>query len=280
VKIARNAKIETRILDQIKVSFTSKDEERNATLHLSDLLNPRKAFWQRTMPLPLTTAEVLYFLAGRGHEDAFGRIAGMEPAEQRVWYGISYRPDFLMYKLVPGEFKTRRSNLAEPGEELVEYENYLEQLGGYCAVEDSQYGLLFVVSLLEGRGRDPLKPTEPVLACYDVVFTPEELETRRQQLGERKVWLEAALKAAANGVPDSHIALPLCKDWMCGKPLKVVDKVAFCRACKKEINHRAEHQHVQDGLVEAEQIHWEYQARCKWHANCRPWEVDPTRGAR
>ncbi len=282
MKVTRNPVTEQRIMEQIKASFATQDVERNATLHMSDFSKPRQAFWQRVMPLPPTSRECLYFLAGRGHEDAFGRIAGMEPAEERIFFGISYRPDFRLHRIVPGEFKTRRSNLAEPGAELVEYSNYLDQLGNYCAADESLYGMLIVLSLLEGRSRDVMKPTEPVLAVYDAIFTEEELEARRELLGARKVLLVAALAAVAEGADPQETVkpLPLCADWMCGKQRKIVDKQAYCNACQKEINHKPEHAHIQAGQVTPETFHWEYEARCKWYSNCQPWLVDPTRGAR
>jgi hypothetical protein len=295
VNIVRNPKREALVLDQIRASFTA--EGPRAGVHLSDLLSPRRSFMQRAHPLPPTNAEVLYWLAGRGHEDALGRVAGLVITPQRFWFvegdtiadecaperlmeAISFRPDFEFGSLVPGEFKTRRSNLAEAGEEAVKYESYLEQLRGYSAIRRNNYALLLVLSLLEGRkNNDPKAKTEPALAVYDVFFTDEELEATRVWLEERRDAFVEALRAG------NHTILPLCKDWMCGKQRRVVDQLAYCHNCDKtlEAPHDVRHTSTKTGAghrVQPAVVRWEYEPSCKWYARCRPQDFDPTRGER
>lgn len=284
MKIKRNAQRETLILDQIRDSFSQGDEARNATIHLTDVLTPRKAYWQRVLPIPATDSECLYFLAGRGHEDALGRVAGLLVVrEPKTKDGIDYRPDFSLFD-VPAEFKTRRANLPEAGEELVVFENYLNQLRGYCALEEKISAVLIVLSLLEGRSGDPLKPTQPVLAVYDVVFTSEELTVEKTELLVTKDRLDLALLIAQASkdpvLSGAHKPLKLCPAWQCGKPSKTVEKKAYCNTCGKEVNHKDGHAHLAAGVVVAEQVSWSYVPRCKWYRLCSPWEVDPTRGER
>lgn len=282
MKIERNPKRETLVLNQIRKSFT--DEGPRTGVHLSDLLSPRRSYWSRVRPLDPTNSDVLYWLAGRGHEDALGRVAGLVVTEQKFWHPtsdipstlpISYRPDFTFNGLFPGEFKTRRWNLPEPGEEAIQFESYLEQLRGYCAIEGSNYGLLLVLSLLEGKNRnDPMSKSEPALAAYDVFFSDEELAGTREWLEERRDTFVTALMSR------DHTTLPLCKDWMCGKPKKVIDQGAYCHKCEKEVNHKPAHEHVIAGHVQPAVEHWEYEVRCKWYDVCRPQDVDPSRGER
>jgi hypothetical protein len=185
MRITRNLDKEKVILTALRESF---DEPRTG-VHLSDLLHPRQAAFKRIMPLPLTESEILYFLAGRGHEEVFARLAGVTvgastvkyvkipgfvAGEPRIKHGIMYRPDF-RWDTKPTEFKTRRANLAKPGEESRVYDHYLEQLRGYCALDSQPYAQLIVFSLLEGRSGDPLNPTHPELAVYDVQFSPGDL---------------------------------------------------------------------------------------------------------
>lgn len=285
MQIARNAAKERIILDALRASFT----EVRTHVHLSDLLKPRQAFWGRTLPIPPTDSDVLYFLAGRGHEEVFARLAGVQvratevkhvpvpefvAAEQRFEIGISYRPDFRWYGL-PTEFKTRRSNLAKEGEEAVQYDNYLEQLKGYVALDGtpSRRGHLIVFSLLEGRSGDPLNPTHPELAVYDVEFSADEIVHMLQHLTDQRVAFELAVPAK------DHKPLPLCPPWMCGKNRKVVTRPAFCSGCDKSINHKPGHDHIARGLFTPEEIRWEYEPRCKFYVFCRPQDVDPMRGA-
>lgn len=205
MRITRNPDKEKVILTALRESF---DESRTG-VHLSDLLKPRQAAFRRLMPLPLTESEILYFLAGRGHEEVFARLAGVVvgaspvkyakipgfvSGEGRMKFGISYRPDF-RWDIKPAEFKTRRSNLAKPGEESRVYDNYLEQLLGYCALDEVPYAVLIVFSLLEGRSNDPLNPTHPELAVYDVQFSPGDMERMENYLVEMSIKYAMAITA-------------------------------------------------------------------------------------
>jgi hypothetical protein len=274
VIVTRDSAMEARVAAGIVDSF-GKNERQG--IHLSDLLSPRRAFWQRAMPLPPTPEESLYFLAGRGHEDAFGRIAGLTVAEESEWEGIRYRPDFDIYG-APGEFKTRRSNLAAEGEEERVYDNYLAQLRGYCAIYNSTDGWLLVLSLLEGRSNDPLNPTRPVLAVYRVTFTKAELFLERERL---RIMREALAASLTSGDPSS---LPLCAGWMCGKRTKTMTQQPSCKTCGKVFaseewgpkQHLAGKSGQGHEIIPAE-IAWSYTPKCKWYESCRPQDTDPER---
>ncbi len=274
----------------LRASFT----ETRTGVHLSDLLKPRQSAFRRVMPLPLTASEVLYFLAGRGHEEVFARLAGVQvgasevqvvkipgfvSGEQRLKHGISYRPDF-RWDTKPAEFKTRRSNLAEPGQESRVYDHYLEQLLGYCALDGVPYGHLIVFSLLEGRSNDPLNPTHPELAVYDVQFSPGEMQRMDAELQKRSLeWLPALI--------DQRLIqnLPLCSEWMCGKNRKVVVKPAWCAQCMSALSEpwASKHTSTKKGeghTVTPEEVRWEYEPRCPYYSFCEPQKTDPSRGAR
>lgn len=292
MRITRNPDRERIILDALRESF---DEPREG-IHLSDLLSVRKSYLSRIMPMPLTHSEILYFLAGRGHEEVFARLVGVQvgasevktvkvpgfiAGEQRFKHGISYRPDF-RWDNDPTEFKTRRSNLAKPGEEAMVYDSYLEQLKGYCALDERATAVLPVFSLLEGRSGDPLNPTHPELAIYDVLFSPGDLSHMLTTLLERKRLFEIAL---ADGSVDIAQTLPLCSSWMCGKNRKEVTKPAWCVECMKALAEpwASKHTKTKAGAghtVTPEEVKWLYVPRCKWWVFSRPQLVDPTRGPR
>lgn len=294
MQIARSPEKERIILDALRASFT----ETRTGVHLSDLLKVRQALWGRKFPLPPTDTETLYFLAGRGHEEVFARLCGVQvgasevkhvpvpgfvPGEQRVKIGISYRPDF-RWDEEPTEFKTRRSNLAKPGDEAVEYDGYLEQLKGYCALDNVCRGRLIVFSLLEGKSfANPLQPSRPELAVYEVEFTAQDLAETMMLLTERRQMFAAAL-ADESPLPDVS-SLPLCAAWMCGKNVKTIVKKGRCVTCDKELFEPflSRHPNTKSGaghVIEPEQVTWEYQPRCKFYSFCRPQDTDPTRGAR
>jgi len=298
--ITRSAAKERILLDALRASL---HEERTGT-HLSDLIKIRQAAWKRFIPLPPTDIDALYFLAGRGHEEVFARLCGVQvgattvkhvavpefvPGEQRFHNGVSYRPDFRWYRL-PTEFKTRRSNLAKEGEEATVYDGYLDQLKGYVAYDyaasgEVDAGHLIVLSLLEGKSlANPLKPSAPELAVYDVQFARQELVEMLQLLTDRRVQFERA-----NGAGEDRVAeiqkLPLCAAWMCGKNHKTVLKAAHCVECDKDLYEpwASKHSSTKTGrghTVTPEEVRWDYVPRCAHYSLCRPQDIDPTRGER
>lgn len=291
MRITRNPDKEKVILTALRQSF---DEPREG-VHLSDLMNPRESAFKRLMPLPLTESEILFFLAGRGHEEVFARLAGVEvgaskvkyvkipgfvAGEQRIKHGISYRPDF-RWDTKPTEFKTRRRNLAKPGEEAIVYDSYLDQLKGYCTLDEQPWAQLVVLSLLEGQSGDPLNPTHPELAVYDVQFSPGDMRHMKDYLIEIAAQFSAVIQ---DGSIASIQELPLCRAWMCGKNRKVIVKPAWCIECKKELAEpwASKHTSTKAGeghTVTPEEVRWEYEPKCKWYTFSQPDKVDALRGA-
>lgn len=279
MRITRDEAQEQSLLNQMRESFAKGDAERHEHLHLTDALEPRRGFFARVAPMPLGDDEVLYFVAGRGHEDMLARLAGLEVSEPRVIEGISMRPDFRMFGL-PAEFKTRRANLAEEGEEETVYENYLNQLArGYCALEGDSCGWLIILALTQGStAADPKRRTKPAFRVYRVEMAPWELDAAKQQLLANRDALNHALKTR------DHRALPLCAAWKCGKRTKVMDEKPRCLTCNRDFESQwgiEKHTSSKTGAghdVKNEVAHWIYEPVCKWHPICRPQDVDPTRG--
>ena len=51
MEIRRNPDREQFLFSEIRKSFATSDIERNKTIHLSDLLSPRQAYWKKVMPM-------------------------------------------------------------------------------------------------------------------------------------------------------------------------------------------------------------------------------------
>ena len=120
MQIKRNPSIEEWLFNEIRTNW---GKEARQGIHLSDLLAPRKAYWQRVKPMYPSDLEIQYWLTGMGHENALSHASGYEHASEREWNGIFYTPDF--FHNFPAELKTRRRNLAEEGKEEEVYEHYL-----------------------------------------------------------------------------------------------------------------------------------------------------------
>lgn len=260
----------------------AEQQTRGVEVHLSDLLNVRQAVFKRLLPFAPNKREVLLWTWGRGWEQELARRTQMVSGQQRTVEGISMRPDFTEwpgYWRGPIEIKARRANLAKEGEELVEYDNYVQQAWGYGALTNTSNALLVVTTPRAGQVySDPKAQTQPEIHVCEVAFTAEEL----QQCFEQLVKLRDQFRGAhASGDPSG---LPLCYDWLCGTPTKVVTAKPRCITCNREFETQFginKHQTSKTGAghtVVDEQVRWNYEPRCKWYAFCRPNLVDASRG--
>lgn len=301
--IERNPDREATLLAALKESF---DEPREG-VHLSTLMSVRSSYYASIVPLPLTETQVGYFASGRALEDVVARLVGIDvgavPAqrvsipgliagEQRFYAPdgtvrgaaqaaqvneISYRPDF-RWDGVPVEFKSRRAEFAKPGTEAEKYDNYLEQLKGYCAFDRINQGGLYLFDIGGGctpaLGHADYYTREPSFAYYDVLFNDDELERMRAELGQRR---DQYLAAKAVGTVKAGWTLPLCAPWKCGKNRKHITTPAKCAAPGCDVKHRVEKAgHMMSPAV----AQWEYTPRCPHYNFSRPELVDAQRGPR
>ena len=165
--------------------------------------------------MPLTDAEIGYFTAGRGHEDIITKLLATDfiaTPEQEI-DGIYLRPDFVAITdtIIPkgshAELKTRRGNLPKSDTEAqTVFESYRQQIRGYMALKQHSTMYLIVLSLLEGKTKDPLSQSRPVIAVYKETMTDDELQSTRADLQHRKTLLEIGASSL----------LPLCPAWQCG----------------------------------------------------------------
>jgi len=240
--LARVPDVEVKLYDTLRESF-GKDERTG--IHLSALLNPLQEHWRRGKGrAPLTNAEIGYFIAGRGHEDAIARLLETDfvSTPEEVIDGIHLRPDFIAVtdRIIPkgshAELKTRRMGLPKDDTEAQKaFQTYRDQVRGYMALKRQSEMYLIVLSLLEGKTKDPLSKSEPKIAVYREVMTDAEMWNVHADLVRRRNDLE-------NGLWDK---LPLCWDFLCGKWTKVkvgteqkwvyVPKCPFYQACRPDL---------------------------------------------
>jgi hypothetical protein len=220
MKIIRDRDLEGRLYTTIQDNWNNNER---MGIHLSDLLVPRRAYYQKLFPKPATPDEILYWLSGSAIETGLGRALGVSHGATAEYEGVFYSPDFFLEHLT--ELKSRRRYLAEEGKEEAEYEHYLNQLKGYLAFTKKNVGNLVIISLAEKV--DNWK-TKPVLAGYRVEYTDEELDGIRYELLAVKEKLQIALE---NKDPKD---LPLCPRWMCYKKIKNQVETPKCITCDRE----------------------------------------------
>jgi hypothetical protein len=270
------------LMSALKETFReTRGRDGDTEIHLSDLLMPRKAFWGRMTDVLPTATEVLLWTAGRAHEDVvarlggavtadiprLGAVTGLQVGERRVRQGIQYRPDFRWCGF-PTEMKTRRKALPKPGDEAEIFSGYLEQLLGYCVLDEVLSGHLIVFDIVT-----------PALAVYDVEFLPSEVSRWRHELQTRLTWLKYSLQGK------THRQLPLCPAWACGAQTKRLEVPAFCIDCDSDLTSKQMQQHkvskkkYAGHKLRAPIYAWDYTKRCKWYDACEPGQQDESRRA-
>jgi hypothetical protein len=228
--LARVPDVEGKLYDALRTSF---GQDERTGVHLSSLLNPRLTHFRKLDPRSLTDQEIGYFVGGRGHEDIISRLLGQDfelTAEEEI-DGIHLRPDFVAItdRIIPkgahAEFKTRRSNLPKT-DELAQtvFQSYRDQIRGYMALKHQHEMYLIVLSLLEGKTKDPMSVSGPVLAVYRETMSENDLNVKSDDILNRKTLLEIGATSV----------MPLCWEFLCVKWDKGVlkDKCPYYAECK------------------------------------------------
>ncbi len=192
-----------RVVAGIDANRTLKDEltaalkrqGRRRRISVTDLVNPRQAFFQRARPdIQPDPERKQAMLAGTGFHEVFGRAVSTEDfVEQFVEFqGIVGKID--IYEDIPVELKTTASL---PAGLAAARASYIDQLGMYCTMTGRDAGRLFVYKrALYGR--------PGALRGFDVRF--RDLRAVEQEMVRRR---DLFRKALATNDPS---ALPRC-EW-------------------------------------------------------------------
>jgi hypothetical protein len=263
MKIVRDLEKEKSLIEEIKNNFS----EPRQGIHLTDLLTPRQAYWKKICPKTVKDEEAMYFLTGRGHEEIYHRASGYQQVKEKQWHSIFYNID--LWYGSPCELKTRRWGLAEPGNESAEYDYYLTQLRGYCAMENSLTGYLQVWCIVDKKKFKQ----KPEFGLYHIAFSEEELEEERKRLIKTRNMLVFALDM------QDYEMLPLCPEWMCGSKHQVMVTKPYCHTCSREFQtDYGLDKHINSRTGKGHDVMFAtykevFEPRCKWIEECRDVEV-------
>jgi len=212
VTLKRNKKSEALLLDKSRKWLER--EERTAGIHASDILNPRRAFFQKLFPQPLEDRQVTLFLVGKVlHGFVLGALNDKvdlnvtdEGSSFNEDLGIWYSPDW--DKGDVAEFKTSRA-FREPSS-IDDVRTYLEQLLIYMVAKNRLVAELWVLYL---NLKDEQKRTAPVFRAYTVSITKDDLELVRSKIKSVRGLLEEANKTG------DHTTLELCWEFLCSEKM-------------------------------------------------------------
>ena len=222
VKLKRNKTAEKLLLDKSREWLDK--QERTDGWHASDILNPRKAFFQRLLNTPTEDRKIPIFLVGKVlHAFVLGAMAeGVdlgktdEGSSFSQELGIWYSPDWDKGDIA--EFKTSRA-FKEP-ESIDDVSSYVEQLLIYMAAKDRTDAELWVLYL---NLKDAKRRTSPEFRAYRVSIAPSDLPSLKEQIGFTREALDRAV------ITGDHTPLPLCWKFICSP-----DHCSFWDRCKPE----------------------------------------------
>lgn len=231
VRLVRNENDEKALTEKARTWLDM--DERTPGIHVSDILEPRLAYWRIVDPRPLDERKTWMFLVGRllhtfvlaAHDEIPFDQMNLQHTDDVTGEsgGVSFTPDKILVNGQPAEIKTTRSFYPpKPGNEYHDYQEYLRQILVYTAALNQQRAKMWVLYL---NIKDELG-TRPDVRCYDIVFTPEDIARVRLQTVETRQLIERSV------VDKEYRRLPLCTDWKCIKGDR--PECVYWEQCKPE----------------------------------------------
>jgi hypothetical protein len=225
LEVDRDLEEERRLMAQVREYL--EQEDRVPGIHVSDLLDPRLAFWKTKTGDPIPDRLLNMFMVGKVAHGLIELIGGADHGKHDVGgkyeAGIWYSPDEFHPDGTPVEIKTTRSfYLPDPRNGYLPNDDtfhmYFEQLLAYMALEGVIEGRLKIL-FLNSKGEDGR--TEPKFFVWTLKTTPENLALYKAQLERARDQLANALESG------DHTVLPLCRAWKC-------ENCEYFEACKPE----------------------------------------------
>lgn len=266
--IKQNKELESFIINRIKDNWINKVRTDVA---LTDLIYPRETFFKRKFPMEPSEREILDFLRGKSIEEGLGKLLKLDHPESKKNFGIFYNPDFrfkLEDKDIIMELKSRRSYLAKEGEEIERYKYYIEQIKGYCVLDEINEAYLTIFAIAE-KADDGWK-TEPKIVSYKLEFTEEDLQEHKEKLMKNSELLIKALES------NDFSNLQECDEYRCGKVLKEMIDKPLCLTCKKEFSNEhfaKKHPYSKTGKdhkIKPGKYNYSFEPNCKYIEQCKP----------
>lgn len=227
LSIERDEDAEDMFVEKTKAWLKKGSAERDPRIHASDLLDPRKAYWNRQHEEKLDDCMAGNFMVGKVLHAFFSTTMnggqGLSLDETDVggtWdesLGISFSNDWEKKcktkdspNGIPYELKTSRALNEQTKKDL---SSYLEQLCIYMAAKFSLIGRLVVLRLMAKNTKKGWG-TYPQYRAYEIRWTKKDLNAYREQIKKTVKLLSKALKTKKK--KDIQM-LPLCREWKCGK---------------------------------------------------------------
>lgn len=225
-----SSKIKNQLLEQYKTTARAPD----GMYHISELLQPRQAYFTRRDGKEMTEQDICMFIPGSAFHEYIQKVLGNDLAEKKVYFQndvvgtIDWAGSYLL------EIKTSRKwsipDMPEP--------HYVTQLLKYMAMEKKLEGYILVIYFTAGRKWTGDKPSTLELVAWKIETAPEEQQIELQYLIDTRASL---IEAKETGQFEK---LPLCYSFSCFSEYKkeVTRVCPFYNECQPEgrFNEKAE----------------------------------------
>jgi len=204
MQIRRDEQFADEIKQKLRALQLAKQRDLGRDIHISEILNPRKAYWTRTLGERITDESIGFFITGEAFHRVVQDAVGQEFAEHKLKLpGIVGTADLCGTFLC--EIKTSRKWTipSEPDP------HYVEQVTSYAAMDDREVCYIFVIYFTAGRKWDGSKPSTLEMVAWRIELSKQEREDIRTRLLRDAARLNKAL------VNKDPLLLQLCADWMC-----------------------------------------------------------------
>ena len=203
IKLTQSLSREREIVAKLRANVEAFERKIEDPIHVSDLLEPRKAYWQRVDPKRFPDTAIMFFSMGyMGHDYLLGKFdSGSRTEGDLIWSPDG--PTDSMLVSVPDtivvEVKiTTKRTVASTKSEL---EKYLKQVLAYMSKEKKTKAEIWIWYL--GN------PSYPRIVVFTVELTEKDLKKYSKQMDKKVKELRMALDTK------DHTSLPLCSREFC-----------------------------------------------------------------
>jgi hypothetical protein len=195
VTVLRSKRKEAELVQKFRDKVEGFERKIEDPIHVSDILEPLKGYWQRVSPKRFDDTAILFFNLGyAGHE----YLLGQDDEGGTVKDDLCWSPDKREEACIVEVKITTKQRVATTREEL---DKYLQQLCSYMALEDTLKGEIWVWYVAS--------PGCPQIVVYKVSATKTALDSYKRQVKKRAKELREALTA------HDPSSLPLCSRQFC-----------------------------------------------------------------
>lgn len=211
MQIEQDDSVAEYIYQKLENDIFGGQRPKGGKFHVTSLINPRYAYFERTIGHKVTRTEIGFFVLGRAVHEYIQRLLGNEFAEMPLYLppDIVGTADYIGSLFL--EIKTsRKYTIPAKPEEI-----YVEQIGDYLAMKGETTGHIVVIYPVAGRSWDGTKASTLEIRSWKVTMTEADWNEYKQTMLDTRNKLSQSIAGEI-----SFKELPLCYPFLCGSVFK------------------------------------------------------------